>query len=205
MTDSEVHPYVELIAREARRPVVTDPAARARVMAAVRAEPRPAARPRLWARVFEPIFGPLFEPRPFRLSPAVTALLAASLVGIGVLVDAFIHDRDARLPSGGSTASVAATQLPVSDTVVRFVFVAPGASQVSVVGDFNQWDSSRTPMARGAHDGEWTVALPLSQGRHLYSFVVDGAWSIDPTAPLAPDNGFGRASSVKLVTRGSAL
>ena len=37
MIDSEEHPYVEWIAREARRPVLTDPASRARLMAAIRA------------------------------------------------------------------------------------------------------------------------------------------------------------------------
>jgi hypothetical protein len=198
MTDSEQHPYVELIAREARRPVITDPAARARIMAAVRAEPALKQRPHLWER--------MLEPRSLRLSPVVATLLAASLVGIGVFGSTLVHNRDARSSSGGSTASVAPTQLPVSDTVVRFVFIAPrGATNVSLVGDFNQWDSTKTPMSRGAIDGEWTVTLPLSQGRHLYSFVVDGAWSADPTAPLAPDDGFGHANSVKLVRRGSAL
>jgi hypothetical protein len=197
MIDSEQDPYVELIVREARRPVVTDPAARARIMAAVRAEPVPQHRPHLWQRIF--------EPRAFHLSPVATTLLAASLVGIGVFGSSFVHNRDARLPSGGRIAPVAATQLPVSDTVVRFVFVAPGASKVSVVGDFNQWDSTKTPMTRVSNDGEWIVTLPLSEGRHLYSFVVDGSWSADPRAPLAPDDGFGHHNSVKLVRRGSAL
>jgi hypothetical protein len=197
MTDSEQHPYVEMIAREARRPVVTDLASRVRIMAAVRAEPLPTHRPHLWQR--------LLEPRSLRLSPAVSTLIAASLVSIGVIGNTLVHDRDARSSSGGSTTSVAATQLPVSDTVVRFVYVAPGASRVSVVGDFNQWDSTKTPMRRGQREGEWIVTLPLPEGRHLYSFVVDGAWNVDPTAPLAPDDGFGHANSVKLVGRGSAL
>jgi hypothetical protein len=196
MTDSELHPYVESIAREARRPVVTDPAARARIMAAVRAEPALESRPRLWARVF--------EPRSLRVSPIASTLIAASLVGIGVIGGSIAHNRDARSSSGGPLVSVA-KQLPVSDTIVRFVFVAPRASKVSVVGDFNGWDSTATPMIRTANHDEWTVNLPLSQGRHLYSFVVDGSWSADPTAPLAPDDGFGHANSVKLVRRGSAL
>jgi len=197
MTDSELHPYVELIAREAKRPVVSDPAARARIMAAVRAEPIPQIRP-TWQR--------FLEPRPIRLSPLAATLLAASLVGIGVFGGTVVHNRDAHLPSGGSMTSVATTQLPVSDTVVRFVFIAPRASKVSIVGDFNQWDSTKTPMVRVANGDEWAVTLPLSEGRHLYSFVVDGReWTADPSAPLAPDDGFGHTSSVKLVRRGSAL
>ena len=36
MTEPELHPYVEWIAREAQRPVITDPSARDRIMAALR-------------------------------------------------------------------------------------------------------------------------------------------------------------------------
>ncbi|MDB4878400.1 MAG: glycoside hydrolase family 13 domain protein [Gemmatimonadetes bacterium] len=198
MIDSELDPYVEWIAREARRPVVTDQAARDRIMASVRAEPLPQRRPRLWERVL--------EPRAFRLSPAGSALIAAGLVGIGVLAGGFVHNRDGGLPVGLSPiAVVPQTQLPVSDTVVKFVFVAPQAGKVSVVGDFNGWDSTKTPLVRAPNGAVWTVELPLSAGRHLYSFVVDGSWSADPSAPLAPDDGFGHANSVKLVRRGSAL
>jgi hypothetical protein len=196
MIDSEQHPYVEWIAREARRPVVVDQAARDRVMAAVRAEPVP-HRNRFWSR--------LVEPRAFHLSPAGSALLAAGLVGIGVIAGLFTKNRDASVRSGGPAVSVA-TQLPVSDTAVKFVFVAPQAEKVSLVGDFNGWDTTKTPMVRVANGGVWTVTLPLKAGRHLYSFVVDGsAWSTDPTAPVASDDGFGHANSVKIVSRGAIL
>lgn len=199
MIDSELHPYVETVAREARRPVFTDQAARDRIMAAVRAEPAPERKPtRVWERVF--------EPRAFRLSPAGSALIAAGLVGIGVLAGTTIHNRDVRSPGGPSQmAVVPQSQLPVSDSTVKFVFVAPQAGRVSVVGDFNGWDSTKTPMVRAPNGGVWTVDLPLSAGRHLYSFVVDGSWSADPSAPLAPDDGFGHANSVKVVRGGSAL
>jgi 1,4-alpha-glucan branching enzyme len=89
--------------------------------------------------------------------------------------------------------------------VVRFIYVAPQASQVYVVGDFNGWDTTKTPLVRDANAGVWTVALPLSAGRHTYAFVVDGSWSADPYAPLAPDDGFGHANSVKLVRGGKSL
>lgn len=196
MTDSDLHPYVEWIAREARRPVVTDSVARRRIMAAVRAEPAPRRR-RLWERVF--------QPRVFTLSPVGSTLLAAGLVGIGVIAGRVVNNRDVREPGGQPSVAVAQPQLPVSDTVVKFVFVAPQAAKVSVVGDFNGWDASKTPMVRAPNSGLWTVTLPLTTGRHLYSFVVDGtSWSADPTAPIAPDAGFGHANSVKIVGRGSA-
>ena len=197
MTEPELHPYVEWIAREARRPVVTDQAARDRVMAAVRAEPLPAphSRPhRFWSR--------FVEPRVISLSPVTSTLLAAGLVGIGVLAGALSNNRDVR--RGGEPLARVATQLPVSDTVVKFVVLAPQASSVSVVGDFNGWDPAKTKMERAANGGLWTVTLPLSAGRHLYAYLVDGStWVTDPGAPVAPDDGFGHSNSVRIV-RGPA-
>jgi hypothetical protein len=192
MTDSEQHPYIELIAREARRPVVTDQAARERIMAAVRAEPLPSRSP-FWARVF--------EPRSIRLAPATGALLAAGLVGIGVVTSQLAINRDGR-PSVGQVPPVAA-RLPVSDTV--FVFVAPRAGKVSLVGDFNDWDATKAPLVRQPNGGPWTITVPLSAGRHLYQFVVDGNWQPDPGAPIDGDDGFGRTNSVRIVRKGSAL
>ena len=196
MTDSERHPYVELIAREARRPVVTDPAARQRIMAAVRAEPLPRRRSTIWGRVI--------APRSFTLSPVTGSLLAAGLVGIGVLAGALTSNRVGRPPVGQvpPVASGLPVSLQASDTVVKFVFVAPNAAKVSLVGDFNDWTETR--MEKAEKDGLWSVTLPLSVGRHVYSFVVDGAWLVDPKAPMAGD-GYGRTNSVKVVTKGSTL
>ena len=198
MTDSELHPYVELIAREARRPVVVDVGARARVMAAVRAEPLP--RRSFFGRLGNALHG-FLEPRALTLSPARSALLAAGLVGIGVVAGAVVTNRDGR-PTAGQPPVAAGSQLPVSDTFVKFSFVAPAAKEVYLVGDFNDWDVSKTPMARSGTT--WTVVVPMPAGRHQYSFVVDGkSWSNDPTAPSAPDDGFGHTNSVKIVGRGS--
>ena len=196
MTDSELHPYVEWIASEARRPVATAQSARDRIMASVHAEPGP--------RRVLPVWGRLMAPRALRLSPAAGSLIAAGLVGIGVLAGRGASHA-APSPEAPSTVAEARPTQMAPDSVVKFVFVAPQAAQVSVVGDFNGWDSMKTPMARSSGGGVWTVTLPLASGRHLYAFVVDGSWSADPSAPLAPDDGFGHANSVKLVRRGSSL
>jgi len=200
MTDSEQHPYVEWIASEARRPVVMDPGARDRIMAAVRAEPVPVPAP-AWRR--------LLQPRVFHMSPVGSALLAAGLVGIGVLTGvATSNDRGGRAAEHPRDVAVLPSQPPVSpprDTLYKFVIVAPQAGKVSLVGDFNDWDVAKTPMIRSGQSGLWTVAVPLAAGRHLYAFVVDGTtWVQDPSAPIAPDDGFGHANSVKLVVRGSS-
>src|SRR5690242_1792854 len=199
MTDSELHPYVELIAREARRPVVVDAGARARVMAAVRAEPLPR---RSFVRRAQNTLHRFVEPRALTLSPARSALLAAGLVGIGVVAGAVVTNRDGR-PTVEQPPVAAVSQLPVSDTFVKFTFDAPAAKQVYLVGDFNDWDVSKTPMARSGKT--WTVVVPMPAGRHQYSFVVDGkSWSSDPTAPSAPDDGFGHTNSVRIVGKGSS-
>jgi hypothetical protein len=194
MIDSERHPYVEYIAREARRPVAIDPAARERIMAAVRAEPLPRRRSVFWQSIV--------APRSFTLSPVTSSLIAAGLIGIGVLAGALASNRDGRHTAG--QVPPVAHGLPVSDTVVRFVFVAPNAGKVSLVGDFNDWDETRSPMMRADKDGLWSVTLPLSIGRHVYAYVVDGTWHVDPSAPMAGD-GFGHMNSVKLVSKGSTL
>jgi len=58
---------------------------------------------------------------------------------------------------------------------------APGAKQVSLVGDFNDWQLMANPMQRMA-DGNWMVSLDLSHGYHQYVFLVDGRSVLDPNA-----------------------
>jgi hypothetical protein len=192
-------PYVQGIASEARRSVAVDPAARRRLLEAIRAEPLPHRHSRVLAW--------LVEPRRFALPPLATAALAAGLVGIGVIGGLAIH-RDGR-PSTErpSSADAALSQLPdsVVPRAVKFVLIAPQAARVSLVGDFNGWDASANPMKTQGVNGMWTVFVPLQPGLHTYSFVVDGAHYVaDPTAPIAPDDGYGHRSSVVLVG-GSSL
>jgi hypothetical protein len=192
MIERDEDPWVDWIAAEARRPIALGPAARERLLAAVRAEPRPTPQHRPWLR--------LFERRTIALSPLASLAAAAGLVGIGVLAGALIH-RDG-FTAGPPKEVVESSRLPVHDTVrvVKFVLVAPQAKEVALVGDFNRWDARATPMTRTPTGGTWSVALEVAPGRHLYAFVVDGTqWLADPTAPLAPEDGFGAANSVLLV------
>jgi hypothetical protein len=197
MTEPELDPYVEWIAREARRPAAVDPAAIERLMMAIRAEQQPTRRGASWRW--------LFEPRPLSLSPLAGAALAAGLVGFGALFGLLRLDRGGLSirPEGPETLAV--VRPPLSDTirVIKFVLVAPHASTVAVVGDFNDWDAKATPMTRTPTGGMWSVAVPLPPGRHVYAFVLNGAngtqWVADPSAPLAPEDGLGAPNSVVLV------
>ncbi len=177
---------IEQIASELRKPVRLDRAAKARIMALVRAAPRP--RPhtesRRWLR------------RSSLAVPLAGLALAASLVGIVVVRTI------ATGPRGDGAGLPAASDEPARHAVnpVQFVLVAPTASNVSVVGDFNDWDTTATPLRQSAPSGVWSVVVPLTRGRHLYAFVVDGErWMLDPSAPQAPEDDFGAPNSVVIV------
>jgi hypothetical protein len=75
------------------------------------------------------------------------------------------------------------------------------ASQVMVVGDFNDWDPAATPLRPGNEGGTWTVELRLPPGRYRYTFLVDGRrWVPDPAEPRAADDDFGAPTSVLTVS-----
>jgi hypothetical protein len=82
--------------------------------------------------------------------------------------------------------------------VFQFVFVAPQAASVSLVGDFNDWDPARSPMQTA--QGVWATVVRLAPGRYRYAFLVNGVdWRADPAAPSARDDEFGTPSSVVTV------
>ncbi|HYC52550.1 MAG TPA: isoamylase early set domain-containing protein [Gemmatimonadaceae bacterium] len=83
---------------------------------------------------------------------------------------------------------------------VRFSLEAPGASSVTLVGDFNGWDRAGVKLRRAGDGRTWTVEIPLTPGRYAYSFVVDGALARDPRAPRAADDDFGSPNSIVLVS-----
>jgi hypothetical protein len=185
---------VRQIITEARRPVTMDAGVRERLMDAVRAE----APPHRSSRVLDW----LLEPRRLTMPPLATLAAAAGLVGIGVIGGIAIN-RDGRSTAADQTrADAPFAGLPdsVAPRVMKFVLVAPQASRVSVVGDFNGWDRSATPAERQP-DGTWTTWVPLSPGRHEYSFVIDGTHFVpDPTRPSAPTDEYGNRNSVVVVS-----
>jgi hypothetical protein len=129
-------------------------------------------------------------PSSVRLSPVAGLALAAGLAAVAVL---------GTMRVTRSTAERARlTTAAVHDTVtlVRFMFVGT-AKSVSVVGDFNRWGANPTPLVSA--NGVWTASIPLTNGRHEYAFIVDGArWVPDPLAPSSSDE-FDTNSSIVTV------
>ena len=80
---------------------------------------------------------------------------------------------------------------------VPFMLVAPQASSVSVVGDFNDWKP--TPLVKNGA-GAWEARVRLAPGQYNYAFVVDGSrWVADPAAPKNAVDDFGSPNSVVTV------
>lgn len=162
----------------------------------------------------------LAQPRSIRVSP-IGALAAAGLAFVaamlGVRRDADrprVEEGTGEYPSVATgeypairTASTPTASPPASRTrdtglVTRFMIVAPNARQVTLVGDFNDWDEGSTPLLKVAANGVWTAEVRLPPGRYDYAFLVDGQqWVADPAAPPATGDDFGQPTSV-LTVRG---
>lgn len=64
---------------------------------------------------------------------------------------------------------------------INFICHAPQAKTVTLVGDFNEWNSDALPMKQ-MPDGSWLLTLELKHGHHRYAFLVDGLLTLDPHA-----------------------
>lgn len=70
----------------------------------------------------------------------------------------------------------------------------PNAQQVFLAGDFNEWSPKGLPMKKVGD--EWVCPVYLAPGKHLYKFVVDGKWILDPSNKNWEENEYGSGNSV---------
>jgi 1,4-alpha-glucan branching enzyme len=72
------------------------------------------------------------------------------------------------------------------------------AERVNLVGDFNDWDTTVTPMTRNRSDANWKVTIDLPVGkRYSFRYLVDGKeWLNDWRADDHVDNPYGSYDSV---------
>jgi hypothetical protein len=134
-----------------------------------------------------------FRPRLVRISPL------SGLLGVGAAAALFLVAIGQRPPGrfSGAPSPVPPGQTAPTSRAIQFVLAAPGASRVSLVGDFNGWDSASTPLRPVGAAGVWSVEVPLPPGRHEYAFLIDGReWRPDPAAPRALANEYGPPNSV---------
>jgi hypothetical protein len=170
-------PALDAPVRALRTAVPVRPAWRESLLREIASSPRP-ARARRWT-----------------IAPLAAAAAALVCVALGAGATWWVMRR----PAATGTLAAASARLGGAAAVVRFTLLAPGASRVALVGDFNRWNPSATPLVPSADGRTWEVRVPLSPGRHVYAFVVDGGLRADPAAPRTSDDDYGAPSSVVLV------
>jgi hypothetical protein len=198
----ETDELIQRAARSLRALPATNPLATARIIAAVRA--RRAQAPSRLALVAQWMREPT-------LSAASAAFLAAAALVVGFVARGAVRTVDGSSPDIATTSEMplptgTAPALPTANTrgegvAVAFLFEARNAKSVAVVGDFNNWDATSSPMKRFGPDGPWTTTVRAKPGRHVYAFLVDGSTVVaDPRAPRARDLDYGGDASVLMVT-----
>ena len=172
---------LEMIVQELKRPVIIDESFDRRVMVHVR---------RTYAqRRRRGIAGVLRAATRVTHHPAWAAAIAAGLVAVATM---------------GVLRSRQHVAAPVAHEPVQFVLVAPTASSVAVVGDFNDWGLNDSALRATNHEGVWSVTAPVPTGVHRYAYVVNGKdWVADPSAPRSAGDDFGMPSSVLVVEESS--
>ena len=166
-----------------------------------------------WERIVERFW--------FMRIPSVSTLGAASLVVLALTIgfmsrDLLDRERTSELasadtPAVSNAASIIDSAEPRAVPValnsidelavpIQFVVNVENANSVTLVGDFNAWDTDAVRLERVPGQSLWTTTQSLRPGRHVYAFVVDGTkWIRDPRAPEAVDEDFGRPQSVIVV------
>ena len=81
---------------------------------------------------------------------------------------------------------------------IKFEFSAPEAKAVSLVGNFNQWNTQANPMKKD-RKGIWKATLSLEPGRYEYRFLADDSWENDPSCSYCVANEFGGQNCVRIV------
>lgn len=189
---------IEKIVQKLREPVHLDETFDVRVMSAVHAAalaPSSSQTAAWWRRSYT-----------LRFNALTGFAMAASIFGI-MLLSATVMSRGTVVSQAPRVAAAPVQAVSAPSQNVHFILVDGSAKQVWLVGDFNGWSKKDTPLVRAANGSAWTVAVPLSQGRHEYAFIVSDEngerWVADPLTRVHQDE-FGTESSVVSVEGSSA-
>lgn len=104
-------------------------------------------------------------------------------------------------PTRARFASANAAALELAPLPTQFVLERRGAKRVMLVGDFNAWGDRPIALEHEPGSSLWTTTVPIVPGRHIYAFMVDSVWTVDPRAPRAHDADFGVEGSAVIVGR----
>ncbi len=134
---------------------------------------------------------------PFYVTPLKIVPFGASAAALIIVALIFLG----RAPDVKDTAQ---TLIGVKKlrAAVTFTLNMPDASNVEVIGSFNQWMPSGFRMRWDERRGLWVLSVPLERGRYEYAFLVDGKTILpDPKAVMQQDDGFGNKNSILIIER----
>jgi len=148
---------------------------------------------RLWRRLRTPV-----SVSPLRLLPAGASVLAVFAFAVALLW----RDPGGRIVTH-EINQVTHHTLNTLNTVVLFLD-RPDATQVEVIGSFNNWSPEGVRMVWDKDRGLWVGALRLRRGSYEYAFRVNNREIIaDPKAILNRDDGFGHQNSILIIGNGN--
>jgi hypothetical protein len=115
------------------------------------------------------------------------------LAGLTNPVDEVIDEIARRFgDAGGSSPAVMSDQ----PREVTFALQYPGAREISLIGEFNNWEPEAAQMRLFGSD-MWRVTVCLPPGTYTYKFLVDRKLRIaDPQAAAIEPDGFGSLNSI---------
>jgi hypothetical protein len=115
----------------------------------------------------------------------------------------YVRSRNAVRALNGKrfTESVSYSQTQRDIKIVRFTYrPLKRVKSINLVGDFNNWDTSKTPMIDPDRNGIYEVMLPLPPGKYSYKILIDGKKLVaDYAAGVFEDDGNGGRKSVIIV------
>lgn len=145
---------------------------------------------RLWRRLRTPV-----SVSPLRLLPAGVSALAIFALALTLL-----------WKDSGERIVTQRINL-VADQGLRTVMLfldRPDATDVEVIGSFNNWSQEGVRMVWDKDRGLWVVALHLKRGSYEYAFRVNNREIVpDPKAILNRDDGFGHQNSILIIGNGN--
>ncbi|UCF86010.1 MAG: glycogen-binding domain-containing protein [Desulfobacteraceae bacterium] len=142
---------------------------------------------RIWRQLHIPIYVTPLKIIPFGASAAALILVALVILG--------------RTP-GVKDMTTTLTGTKKMGAAVTFTLNMPDASNVEVIGSFNQWTPNGFQMHWDKGRGLWILSVPLENGRYEYAFLVDGKSIVpDPKVLMQQDDGFGNKNSILIIER----
>ena len=119
------------------------------------------------------------------------AALDYLMLGQEVLAKILSEDEMGHLPAPARPA-----QEEASNFLRDFSLQIENASEVYIVGDFNNWSISDQSRLWQKEKGVWQKRVFLGPGKHRYKFIIDGRWVTDPGNDHIEPNPYGGMDSV---------